>query len=46
MRCYTPINIEDLEKMKNIINQRKDIKKLRLNTKIQKETQNYDLAEQ
>ena len=46
MSYYTPNNVEDLEKIKNIIKQRKDIKKLRLNTKIQKETQNYDLAEQ
>ena len=46
MTYYTPNNIEDLEKIKNIIKQRKDIKTLRLNTKIQKETQNYDLAEQ
>ena len=46
MTYYTPINIEDLEKLKNIINQRKDIKKLRLNKKILKTTQNYDLAEQ
>ena len=46
MTYYTPTNIEDLEKLKNIINQRKDIKKLRLNKKILKTTQNYDLAEQ
>ena len=46
MSYYTPNNIEDLEKLKKIIEQRKDIKKLRLNKKIQKETLNYDLAEQ
>ena len=46
MSYYSPNNIEDLEKLKKIIEQRKDIKKLRLNKKIQKETQNYDLAEQ
>ncbi len=45
MSYYTPTIIEDLKKLKNIINQRKDIEKLRLNEKIQ-ETQNYDLAEQ
>ena len=36
---------EDLEKLKNLIEQKKDIKKLRLNRKIQKETLNKDLAE-
>ena len=46
MTNYTPTNIEDLEKLKNIINQRKDNKKLRLNNKIMKTTQNFDLAEQ
>ena len=46
MTYYTPTNIEDLEKLKKIINQKKDIKKLRLNNKILKTTQNYDLAEQ
>ena len=46
MSYYTPNNIEDLEKLKKIIEQRKDIKKLRLNKKIKKETLNYDLAEQ
>ena len=46
MRYYSPNNIEDLEKLKKIIEQRKDIKKLRLNKKIKKETLNYDLAEQ
>ena len=46
MTYYTPTNIEDLKKLKNIINQKKDIKKLRLNNKILKTTQNYDLAEQ
>ena len=46
MSYYSPNNIEDLEKLKKIIEQRKDIKKLRLNKKIKKETLNYDLAEQ
>ena len=46
MNYYTPTNIEDLEKLKKIINQKKDIKKLRLNNKISKTTQNCDLAEQ
>ena len=46
MTYYTPTNIEDLEKLKKIIDQKKDIKKLRLNNKILKTTQNYDLAEQ
>ncbi len=46
MSYFTPNNIEDLKKLKNIINQKKDIKKQRLNKKIQKETQNYELAEQ
>ena len=46
MTYYTPTNIEDLEKLKKIINQKKDIKKLRLNNKILKTTQNYDLADQ
>ena len=46
MTYYTPTNIEDLKKLKKIINQKKDIKKLRLNNKIIKTTQNYDLAEQ
>ena len=46
MTYYTPTNIEDLEKPKKINNQKKDIKKLRLNNKILKTTQNYDLAEQ
>ena len=45
MTYYTPTNIEDLEKLKKIINQKKDIKKLRLNNKILKTTQNYDLAD-
>ena len=46
MSYYTPTNIEDLEKLKKINNQKKDIKKQRLNNKIVKTTQNYDLAEQ
>ena len=46
MTYYTPTNIEDLEKLKKIIDQKKDIRKLRLNNKILKTTQNYDLAEQ
>ena len=45
MTFYTPNNKEDLEKLKNLIEQKKDIKKLRLNRKIQKETLNKDLAE-
>ena len=45
MSYYTPNNLEDLEKLKNLIEQKKDIKKLRLNRKIQKETLNKDLAE-
>ena len=36
MSYYSPNNIEDLEKLKKIIDQRKDIKKLRLNKKIKK----------
>ena len=40
-----PNTTEDLEKLKNLIEQKKDIKKLRLNRKIQKETLNKDLAE-
>ena len=36
---------EDLEKLQNLIEQKKDIKKLGLNRKIQKETLNKDLAE-
>ena len=46
MTFYTPKNIEDLNKLKNLINQKRDIKKQRLNKKIQKATLNYDLAEQ
>ncbi len=46
MTYYTPNNIEDLQKLKKIITQKKGIKKQRLNQKIQKETQNYKLAEQ
>ena len=34
MSYYSPNNIEDLEKLKKIIEQRKDIKKLRLNKKM------------
>ena len=45
MTFYTPNNQSDLEKLKNPIEQKKDIKKLRLNRKIQKETLNKDLAE-
>ena len=45
MTYYTPTNIEDLEKLKKLLT-RKDIKKLRLNNKILKTTQNYHLAEQ
>ena len=46
MSFYAPKNIEDLNKLKNLINQKRDIKKQRLNKKIQKATLNYDLAEQ
>ena len=45
MSFYAPKNI-DLNKLKNLINQKRDIKKQRLNKKIQKATLNYDLAEQ
>ena len=45
MTYYAPNNKEDLEKLKNLIEQKKDIKKLRLNRKIQKETLNKNLAE-
>ena len=44
MTFYAPNNIEDLQKLKNLIEQKKDIKKLRLNRKIQKETLNKDLS--
>ena len=46
MTYYTPTIIEDLEKLKKINNQKKDIKKQRLNNKIVKTTHNYNLAEQ
>ena len=46
MAFFAPKNIEDLDKLKKLINQKKDIKKQRLNEKIQKTTLNYDLAEQ
>ena len=46
MTFYSPKNIEDLEKLKKLINQKRDIKKQRLNRKIQKTTLNYDRAEQ
>ena len=45
MTYYAPNNQFDLEKLKNLIEQKKDIKKLRLNRKIEKETLNKDLAE-
>ena len=45
MAFFTPNNKDDLEKLKNLIEQKKDIKKLRLNRKIEKETLNKDLAE-
>ena len=45
MSYYAPNNQKDLEKLENLIEQKKDIKKLRLNGKIQKETLNQDLAE-
>ena len=46
MTFYSPKNSEELEKIKTIIEQKKNIKKMNLNKKIQKQTQNYDLAEQ
>ena len=46
MTFYSPKNDEDLEKIKTIIEQKKNIKKMNLNKKIQKQTLNYDLAEQ
>ena len=45
MTYYTPNKIEDIDKMKPIINHRKDIKKLQLNKKINKQTLNYNLTE-
>ena len=42
---YTSNNIKDLQKLKNLIEQKKNIKKLPLNLKIQKETLYQDLAE-
>ena len=45
MTFYAPNNQFDLEKLQNLIKQKKDIKKLRLNRKIEKETLNKDLAE-
>ena len=45
MTFYAPNNQFDLEKLQNLIEQKKDIKKLRLNRKIEKETLNKDLAE-
>ena len=46
MAFFAPKNIEDLNKLKKLINQKNDIKKQRLNKKIQNTTLNYDLAEQ
>ena len=46
MTFYSPKNDEELEKIKTIIEQKKNIKKMNLNKKIQKQTLNYDLAEQ
>ena len=46
MAFFAPKNIEDLNKLKNLINQKRGIKKQRLNKKIQNATLNYDLAEQ
>ena len=46
MTFYAPQNLEDLNKLKNLINQKTDIKKQRLNRKIQKATLNYGPAEQ
>ena len=40
-----PNTTEDLQKLQNLIKQKKDIKKLRLNRKIEKETLNKDLAD-
>ena len=45
MTFYAPNNKEDLEKLKNLIEQKKDIKNYVLNRKIEKETLNKDLAE-
>ena len=45
MTFYTPNNIEDLQKLKNLIEQNKDINKLHLNRKIKKKTLDDDLAE-
>ena len=45
MTFYTPGNQFDLEKLQNLIKQKKDIKKLHLNRKIEKETLNKGLAE-
>ena len=45
MTFYTPNNQSDLDKSKNLIEQKRDIKKLRLNRKIQKETVSKGLAE-
>ena len=38
MSYYAPNNQSDLKKLQNLIEQNKDIKKLGLNRKIQKET--------
>ena len=46
MTFYSPKNDEELEKIKTIIEQKKKIKKMNLNKKIQKQTLNYYLAEQ
>ena len=46
MSFYARQNLEDLNKLKKLINQKRDNKKQRLNRKIQKTTLNYDLAEQ
>ena len=46
MTFFARRNIEQLNKLKILINQRSRIKKQRMNRKIQKATLNYDLAEQ
>ena len=46
MSYYSPIVLKILKNWKKLSIKKKDIKKLRLNRKIKKETLNYDLAEQ
>ena len=45
MNFYTPKKIDDFDKLKKLIKQKRDVKK-QLNRNIQKATLNYDLAEQ